>query len=355
MQKEENMMYPVFKEIELIPRSFFQKLIRQYPEDNCIYELNNLFATSNVSCINEQDIDSLCKKYKVNVLKDYCLNIQEFYTSILYYSLIELEQNENQNADLVHLKEIFKIDSETSRMLTEKVGVIILREFYEKAVSYGRISSEEREFLLKKRILLQLSSEIEESISLEVRKQYIENYSTKILESNRITPFEEDRLNSIARNLGVNIPQKLEVRIPILKGYWSLENLELEGIQTKLKIQKSEKCYLEVSNVLWLEEREQLKRVYGYAKLDQTDQVIESNLKFMDRGSLVVTNKRLLFFGLEKTSSIKLGDIYDIREYNKAVEVDKIIGRSRLFVAPKGTDLINILMKRLINEVHTRG
>jgi hypothetical protein len=129
-----------------------------------------------------------------------------------------------------------------------------------------------------------------------------------------------------------------------------LNNIKLNEIQTEVKLQKNESCFFIEKKVRWFEERELMKRKYGYSKFNSQKEVIAQNLKIIDVGSIILTNKRLIFNGLDKTTSISYDKIILISEFKDSIEIDKQTGRSPILNFEQNTDIIYILLQRLVRE-----
>ena len=134
------------------------------------------------------------------------------------------------------------------------------------------------------------------------------------------------------------------------KLYWIYENTKLDEIQTEVKLQKNEICFFIEKKVRWYEERELMKRKYGYSKFNSQKEVIAQNLKVIDVGNIILTNKRLVFNGLDKTTSISYDKIILISEFKDSIEIDKQTGRSLILNFEQNTDIIYILLQRLVRE-----
>jgi len=357
----------IFRQAPLIQRSFFQKLFKQYPGENVVIELNNLLATKPVLQINSHEVAAIEHRYKISLEKEFKLNLEEFYAVYLNYCLKDQALSDEELKELQHLKHILNLDDKTIQNLHSKMGAIVYRKSFEEAVSDGRLTKNEESFLAKLESELKLPKEIAEKISAETRTNFIQGYVNSAINDQRLSPDEEKELEAIAKSLNVTITHDKETKEQLrkLKLYWALENLELPEVETTIALQKSECCYAVIDNVVWHELRSVRQRTSytGYStsfriakgfylragsytpRSYATDQ-----MKLIDSGSLYLTNKRIIFTGTKKNSTIRLEKIIFITPYADGVELGKETGKSPLLLLPERADVFCIILERLLRE-----
>jgi hypothetical protein len=233
----------LYKTVSLANASYFQKLFKQIPQENAVIELNNLLATKPVKDISKNAIKEIESKYKLSLLSEFKLNLEEFYTVYLNHCLADRILNEQELEDLNHLKNILGLDERTINDLHARLGKNIYKESFQEAIADGRLSKEEQQFLDKLESTLKLPKELANKIS-ESRKHYMENYVAKIIGDQRLSPDEEKELHAIANSLNVTleINKQTQEQLNKLKMYWALENLDLPVIDVSVTMQKSEVC-----------------------------------------------------------------------------------------------------------------
>ncbi|WP_315822389.1 hypothetical protein [Paraflavitalea speifideaquila] len=171
---------------------------------------------------------------------------------------------------------------------------------------------------------------------------------------------------AISNSLNVNIQlsDKTKDQLRKLKLYWALENLDLPIIQHNLTLSKSEACHLMIPNVRWHELRSVRQRTgHSYStsiKIAKGFYLRSGNsnsrsysvdtMTLIDTGSLYLTNKRIIFAGAKKTSSIQLGRIINLSPYANGVEIDKETGKSPTLEIKQHADIFCIMLERLLNE-----
>ncbi len=343
-----------------------QKLLKQFPQENAVIELNNLLATKSVTSITKQDVEAIEDRYKINLVKEFRLNMEEFYTVYLNHCLADKILNTQELAELNHLKQLLNLDDKTIDKLHTKLGEIIYKQSFQEAVADGRLTQSEQAFLDQLEKTLRLPKPLAEKISAETRTSFIENYVAQIVSDQRLSPVEERELDAISNSLNVQIEfnDKTKEQLRKLKLYWALENLDLPTIQPDITIQKSEVCHIKISNVKWYELRSVRRRTGGsystrikvakgfYLRVGShsSSSYSESTMTHIDTGTLYLTNKRIIFVGAKKNSTIQLGKIIDLTPHSDGVEIDKETGKSPTLQMKQNADIFCMMLERLLNE-----
>ena len=86
----------LYQSVSFSSNSYFQKLFKQFPQENAVIELNNLLATKAIFDISQNEIQEIEKKYELSLHKEFRLNIEEFYTVYLNYCLADKILNEEK-------------------------------------------------------------------------------------------------------------------------------------------------------------------------------------------------------------------------------------------------------------------
>jgi hypothetical protein len=351
MKNTENMKSPIFKEVPLLGQSLMQRLLKQLPEENAIIELNNLLATNLVKDISRDTINTLSHKYKINLIEKFSLNLEEFYAVMLNFFFRDRHLSKEEiDDDLNHLRQIFDLNDKNISDIHVKIGEKIFREHFGNTIVKGRLTNEDRNDLMELEKTLGLSKDLTNEISQSISKSFFDKVYNETIKKNRVNPEQERELFAIAKSFDINIPQSYKIILERFKLYWIYENAKLDDVETEVKLQKSEVCFFIEDNVGWYEERELLKRRYGYSKFNSQNKIITQNLKNIDIGCLLLTNKRLIFRGLDKVTSINYDKIISISEFKDSIEVDKQTGRSPILHFSQNADIIYILLNRLLKE-----
>ncbi len=356
-----------FQTIPLTPQSFLQRIFKQDAVENAIIELNNLLAINAIKEIKQSDIEEIERRYGTSFIKNFRLNLEEFYATYLNYCLIDRTLSDEEISDLKHLKSLFQFEDRTVELLHIKIGEKIYRKSFSEAVSDGRLSSNELAFLEKLEQDLKLPKKLAEKISAEVRTNYFSNYVATATADMRLSPDEEDEMEAIAKSLDINVKveNKTQMQLLQLKKYWALENLDIPSVQNNLALQKGEKCYMNIRNVSWNELRT-VRRNIGYSGLSTSFRVAKGvyltsgsytartitsdQMTQLDTGSVYLTNKRLIFSGNRRNITVRLDKVLYITPYKDGVEIEKDSGKTPFLKFTEEIDSFCIIIERLLRE-----
>jgi len=357
----------LFQTVSLARRSVFQKIFRQHPEENAIIELNNLLASKIITQISKNDITAIETRYKISLEKEFKLNLEEFYAVYLNNCLSDKSLSAQELEELKHLKQLLSLDDKCIENLHDRLGESIYKKSFEEAVADGRLTKQEEDFLSKLESDLKISKTLAQKISAEVRTAFIENYVMNVISDQRLSTNEEKEMQAIASSLNVemNFNEKTKQQLQQLRLYWALENLELTAIHPDIALQKSETCYFQAVCVNWFELRSVRQRV-SYTGYSTSFRVAKGfylrsgsyaprnystdEMKLIDKGTIYLTNKRVIFTGAKKNSNIRLDKILSLTPYSDGVEIDKDTGKSPTLQLPDRADVFCIIFERLLRE-----
>lgn len=355
-------MPTAFESSPLTAQSFMQRLLRQHPVENVVIELNNLLATQPIQSIRPADLKNIEQRYDLS-LHQFTLNLEEFYAVHLNYLLVNQLLADDGLADLAHLQILFQLPAQSVEMLHARIGEVAFRQRAEKAVHDGQITADDRAALLELQRLVSLPSDLANSIYKEVCQTHLNQFVQTFGSDARITPDEDQRLQLISKNLGVKLSSDIKRTVERFRRYWTIENNTLPVVEVTIALQKSEQCHFYAKDVQWYEERATVRRT-GYndhyeqyksydmvnlhSNADPMQKVRFDILKHISTGNFYVTNKRLIFEGPDKTTSVKLNTLVRVDAYKQGILVDKLTGKSMLLLMSRHADDLTVLIRRLL-------
>lgn len=331
-------MKKLYQIIPLYKQSFFQKILRQFPEENSVIEINNLLAQKPVKNITLDEIAEIRNRYDINIYSDFKKNIFEFYAVYLNDCLRNRNISNDDANELKHLKTLLQLADDDASTIHDKLAGVIYQERLQDAIEDGRLDDAEKESLEKLQRQLKLSENIAKKISGDTKSKFLNNYLNDIISNQRLSPEDEKEFQAIAKSLMVDITidKEREATLEKFKLYWAIENKDLPSIEVDINLQKSESCYF-TAFVEWHE-----KRVVPRAGYEEW--------RLLDQGQLYLTNKRIIFSGSKKTNNVRLDKILSFTSYSDGLEIKKDVGRNPLIRLRANIDIFNILLSRLLRE-----
>ncbi|MCG2769116.1 MAG: hypothetical protein ABIK79_02390 [Chloroflexota bacterium] len=303
-----------FQNKPLKKASFADRALKRQPSENPVIEVNNLLAQAErLMDVSPEGVDHIGEKYEVDVRKKRRKGLTGLHKEHMSFCL-ERGVADEEIAELSHLEALFDLD--------------------EKAVK-------------------------------KARKECADGYLESIMADERITPEESERLDLAMSNLGMTIPKEMQSRFLRYQAYWEIENLDLPEIEAPVNLQRNEVCHF-IHRADWLEHRAVTSRVsysgptarvklakgvYWRVGSVGVKSTSEETLKKIDSGVTYLTNKRLIFVGGHKTTSIQLSRILDFTPYQNGVEIQKDKGRNP-FLVLEDADIFAMILARAIGSLN---
>ncbi|MFB9075959.1 hypothetical protein ACFFLS_13580 [Flavobacterium procerum] len=352
----------IFQNVPLVKPSFFQKLFKQLPIENSVIELNNLLAIYPISEISKKRVAEIEKRYQIILKDEFKLNLEEFYAVYLNHCLEEGNLKDEDFDNLNHLRLILSLNDSTAKELHHKIGEIVYKNFFEKAIANGRLIRREEDFLEKIENDLELPKQTVNRISNDVKMGFIHNYANNIIRDLELTPNKEQELQNIAESFRIDLKFDKETteKLARLHLYWKLQNLPLPTVSCNIEIQKSELCYFKIDSAQWHELKnykhkpvdynsnvKELKRFY--LNTQKTNNTVYT--KYIDSGSLYLTNKRIIFIGRNKNLNIRFEKILRLTPQSNGIEIDKETIKSVFIKIYNQADEFSLILDRLIKQI----
>lgn len=357
----------LFKPVPFATRSFLQRVFNQYPEENAVIELNNLLASEHVRSITKDDIIAIEKKYNIDLQREFYLNLEEFYAVFFNYYLRNGKLGKEEKENLQHLISVLGISSDSVQRLNIKIGEGVYRAAHIEAIKDGTYTEQDKKALNNLVDGMGLPTDLTEAISVEVRKEFIKNIVLKCIEDERFSPTEDEKLQRTAKGLEVDLKYDAETKnyLDKLRLYWSLENEPLPVLTLNINLQKNEVCHLKISNVHWCEMRvvrhsttrtgysasvRIAKGIYLRSSTYRPQSYSTEQLKQIDSGTMYITNKRILFTGINKNHNIRFDKIVEFNPYKDGIEIGKDAGRNVFLLFRDKIDITCIMLSRLLDN-----
>lgn len=346
-------------------RGIIHKLLKKQPRSNFVIEINNLLATKHISDVTTEDIISIMGKYRSGFSNKVLQGLHNLYSDYLVYCLEDKMLSDEEINNLNHLKEILGINDPEIKALHNAITGAIYRKSVHEAVQDGEVSPEEKTFLVSLYKNLALSDELAEKITTEVKGAFVQEYLRNAIADQRLSPQEEEQLQAICRNLNVDLAltEGTKKQLAKYKLLWSIENGDIPQVNVSISLGKQEVCYFYASTD-WYELRTVTQRI-NYAGTTASIKIMKGvhyrvgsikpqritsqELKHIDTGMLYITNKRLIFTGKIKNTTINLTKILSFTPYSDGVEISKSAGRSPFLKFSSDTDVFNLILSRLLN------
>jgi len=342
---------------------FFKKKVNK---DDAFLELQSFIYQNGLEKISKDFIEGLNKKYGLNVTEIFSEELFEFYTNYFTKCLSDKLISEEEMKDIEKLKDILMIDNKKASKIEDEIRRYIFLKQVDEVVADGKIDNNERESLDKLANNLNLKGGEGDTLYTSKAKQILEKKLSEIIADNKVSPDEEKELNELAQNLGITLKIEDDLRLQLDKFrlFWNIENGEIPIVDVDINLQSKEKCYFS-TQAEWHELRRVTQRV-GYSgptlRIKITKGLYwragnlgartysDDVLTHIDTGYLYLTNKRIIFKGVRKNTTIQLSKILDFIAYKDGVEIQKDSGKNPFLKFNQNIDVFSAILGRVIKD-----
>ncbi|NIG55403.1 hypothetical protein [Chitinophaga sp. Cy-1792] len=326
-----------FQTYPLRKPSTLQKFFKQAVEENAVIEINNLLAENDIKKISSTQIQNINSRYGIDTLKEFSLNMLEFYSVYLNFGL--RRKLPDLKDLLLHLQEILQLTEEQLQPYFKEMGEQYYRQAVSEAIKDGTYSESDATRLVSLAQIVKLSPSVAKTINAHIREEALMSMVEGIYKRKRLSPYIKSELFSKAQQLGIelsNYPDTIK-KLAELEHWWELENHPLTPVNVNIELSRQEECFFEAQKVSWFEHRVVRKGV-------SVPTLIKS-------GELYLTNKQLIFISTEGTSKIRLDKIMKLSHVDKGIEVIKDSGRHPTFhINATKNEAFFIILKRLVAD-----
>jgi hypothetical protein len=352
-----------FKALTPKDQSNIQKLLKQLPQENGIIEINNYLASVSLSDMERTPVSKIETKYNLKKYKNHVSDLQKLLQSFCgYYCNLELPNPGFEK--LNHFIQVIGLENNDSTAVVEQAALDRFKKEYENVVNTGTLTEEQMKGLDVIAERLSIPEKSVNSVSETVRREKILSMVSRITADGEISPEEDDELTVVQKNLHVTLSfdEKIGKDLEKLRNIWRINHGDLSPVYVEVNLQKNEKCYFE-SAAEWFEQRAVAASTnyagptgrvriakglyYRYGRINHST-VSRQELTFVDDGNLFFTNKRIIFMGKKKNTTISLDSILEIVPYSDGLGVQKATGKSPNIKILKDADYANAILLRLM-------
>lgn len=221
------------------------------------------------------------------------------------------------------------------------------RKELEQAVADGVLTDDEVRYLDQRASHLGIAQEFVNKIHSSHARQQVQPILDRIKTTRRYSPDDEAELNRLARDL--RFEAQFGPEFNMYRGLWELENtgsITLRPISAGIILARGEECY-HSAGASWNQVRQVRERT-GYVGGAVSFRVAKGvrfsvgravptynkyeGLMEISSGVLYVTNKKLIFRGSKKSTSVPFGKLIDYALYSDGIELHKTSGKPDVFL-----------------------
>ncbi len=356
----------VYQRKEPVKPGLFNSIFGLREKANAVVDLNNLLSSKSLLEVQHDEVKAIAKSYGVNFMESFQAETIELYRTYLNFVVNDLKISENEYDTIKHLQNILDLPDDIALSVNKSVFGNLFQEKYIQAVLIAKKSMKNDDIFLMLKENYRLSDEFVGQLIDEAHWSVFNTKLHDVFEDNKVSPYEDESLKTLAHELGldVNLSEETHGSIDKMRRYWKLEYGEIEGIAINIHLHNGEICYYSLASVNWYEWRAAVRRI-NYAgpagrinlfkgldfKIGSVglDVVHEDEMKLIETGSLYVTNKRIIFVGSKKSTTIGLSRILAVKPFLEGVEIIKDGGKTPFIAFDTDPLELSIIVSRLLN------
>ena len=355
-----------FKERQLEKPDFFQRILKKEPKQNALIEINNILSNNKVLTIPIEKIQAIAAKYKVDINKQFSIELLQYYRRYLEYCCIDPSIFENKINELNHLALILSLNEEEVKQINKDLTSKIYKKEVDEAIRERRLSESKKEYLDKLEKSFQLPPELTDSIYKDSSEIIIKKYFEKAIEDQRFSPDEENELEEIKKSLNVSLEfdKPTKELIDKYRLYWEIENNILPEMSCEINLQKNETCHF-ITKAEWLEQKQITTRVnysgptlrikiakglYWRSGSLGVQRIKDDVWQTIDSGDVYLTNKRIIFMGSRGNKIIQFTKVLDFNVFSNGIDIQKDSGKSPFLQFSNNTDIFSMILGNLISR-----
>ncbi|HOE61705.1 MAG TPA: hypothetical protein P5125_01060 [Kiritimatiellia bacterium] len=351
----------------LMPRSLWDKLLFRENPGNAYVELVNALArTDDIRSIPEDFADTLNRKYRTNLHSRRRADLDRIYADFLRHCLADLAFTAREAEEANRLRRLFLITDAKHAKIFSSVADETHRRAVKRVIADGKVTDNERRALEYLAASLLISERTSKAIYKDEVDKMLQGRLDAAVSDCMLSPQEEAELQELAAGLGVELTHSAATArtLDSYRAMWRVRYGDLPTLDSGINLRRGEVCYMKRA-VEWHEMRRQrvgatysgptmrlkiAKGVYWRTGTLGIKPVTRDTLVKIDSGHAYITNKRLLFTGAMKNTSIPLNRILDITKYSDGVGIEKDAGKSPVLVFHEGIDIFCAVLSRVISE-----
>lgn len=341
---------------------WFAKIFGREPKSNAFTKIWNLVATTRISDIRPEDVESILRAHNVErgAIKTEALSL---YAAVLQAVCTDDVLSDEEITELQRLRSLFgftdtEVSDITSRAYQRRVAASLKDQDY---------SDNEQARMAALATRLRLPADIATAALKGEAEALLEKVLKEKTTDQRLSRDEEAELRALAERLGGSSLTLTGATVDRYRLYWRIDQGDLPRLDVPVNLRSGEDCHFYAASVTHLE-RQTVTRAIAYTgptgriRLAKgvywrigaivpapiTDEVLTP----LDTGTLYITNRRLLFDGSKKSTTIHLGKIINFTSYRDGIAVEKESGKDQVFRVDTDIELMSIILGAALNRLN---
>lgn len=348
------------------PRGFWSRLFRLARPDDAYQAIVNRLAATQVGEVGSGEISADLLAFGVTgkSARDVLLRV---WRQAMKSFLADDQITDGEQTYLVGLRHALALRNEELEEVEEELVEPRFAHAVGEAVADGKLTGQKRARLDSLSKALRLSPEVASRILDDARQKKLQGALEEAIADERLSPTETADLHALAAALGatISVDARTQRTLDRYSLMWRIENGQLPVESVPIHLQRGEQCHASAS-ATWYEMRTRTERVnYGGPVVSipickgvryrvgsvHVEPIRHDVLTAVDTGTLYVTNKRVIFDGSRRNTSIRFSSLLSYTPYVDGVKLEKSSGKPMTMVlGDTDVEIFNMILGEVLSS-----
>lgn len=321
------------------------KVLRREPQENAFVEINNLLACVPILKLDRETINNCLQKYEVSLDKARS-RLLNLYSVILRHFLQNTTLDNTELERLHHLKHIFSLEDQEIGLIHKNIAQPIYKMHVRRVVSNGSLTEADKASLKKIAENLYIPIEFAKKLYINEASHYLHSVLERSIANGMLSNAEEEELHQTAKKLQVELKfsQTASKNLERCRNLWKLYQGELPRVKAPVQLRQGEICSAFVAAIHYDVSNPKVPVTYsGYHELKgqngigyhsgmfRNNEVIGKVIRFIDQGTLYLTDRRILFNGTNGKKYFLYHNLMGGTFYQNGLLIEQKRGRDQFF------------------------
>jgi DnaJ-domain-containing protein 1 len=277
-----------------------------------------------------------------------------YYRKLLSAAAQDRLITDDEQSQLEAIRVALSISDSEIKQIEKEILHPTLRKNVEIALDDRELSESEKKSLKQLASDLRLSEETLTALTQAKAQEILQAEADTVLSTKRYSPQDETMLTQLARNLGGRLELDASSK-RLLNKYrllWEIDNGQIPEVAADISLFKGERCYSQTM-ADWYELRTKTTSVSYHGpsvsiriakgvryRLGNVTPIrhTKEELTRLDSGTLYITDRRIIFKGTKKNTTLRYSALLGFTPYSDGIELERSSGRSPVIIV-NGTDI----------------
>lgn len=339
--------------------NLFQRALGKRPREHAFVHVQNILATTPLHEVAESEIATALAGAQL-LPRDATQELLPIFERAVTWLAADKELSVADRAGLAALQRAFELTDAEAAIAVEAVVGQVFEVAMRRALSDGTFTAEEKAQLEATATALGMSEVQTKRLYGVAATAAVQSAFDAAVNDRRYSTDEEAKVNELAHSLGVTIQHGTDTKriVERFRLLGRIDEGELPVITPGILLQRGESCHWS-GPATHKELRTVTKRInysgpsasikimkgvrwrVGSVSVQRVSSEVMTEI---DRGTLYITSKRLLFDGAKKNTSIAIGKISNFTAFSDGIQIEKGSGRDAYFVGEGDWELAGAVL-----------